>query len=748
MDSGRRVPRRLRLRDRSRREPDWPSNNTYGGCSPGLKSTPADPGAPCPSYDPGSWANDTLSPWKIAVPQFFNSARSVKAAQVAFTQDFGGIDLESQIGGTGCQNAAGSAWCSYPWYSFSCAAQAFEFGAVDYATFSADFGKYNEYAQQLQANALGFGFYPPTNFSIPTCTNPSFSVTVGASGPSAGSAYFLSHSYATATTVTGVGPGTYSLNAINSGTGKFDHWVTTGAVAVTSKTSAWTSVAVTGAGTISAVFSNTARSTKVTFLDLPSGTIGLNPSMLYNGPLTGSGNPIGTFANAASHTLTPGIYSIVAYPAADSVFGHWSATGGAVLASNATPYTWLIVTGASSGASVTAHFASAGATTEALQVEVVGNGSVTVVGHTVTGATSSTGNGTFHPSPGTYPITATPGTGANTVQWQYGPAGVMINFSLATRLTIEAGTTFVEAIFGEQAAVTLSDSPSTGGAITVAPAFGPASPSGSGTTKTLGPGTYGLLADPFAGMVFSGWSVTGGASVASASALATTLTVASAATVTATYKVASSVVGVKFVPSPTGDGGLQLDGMSTFSVSTTNSSVGVGLHTVTAVPAPGFLFSKWTAGSKVLLVGTTTSTHQVINVTGGGSSITAVFVPGTFPFTFVAVQGAGSNITVRVNGIVISSGETIQLPTGHYSAPFAGGGLGFNGGWTTTSNITFTNKTPTSATFNVFGSGTLYLVLVGSTNVTGGPNQAGASPVATVLPTSAGGLVWSRVRPE
>ncbi|MCI4329111.1 MAG: hypothetical protein L3J86_05950, partial [Thermoplasmata archaeon] len=253
------------------------------------------------------------------------------------------------------------------------------------------------------------------------------------------------------------------------------------------------------------------------------------------------------------------------------------------------------------------------------------------------------------------------------------------------------------------------------------PTLGPSAPSPSGTTLTLVPGTYTLVADPFSGMSFVGWTVTGGATVSSTGQPVSNLTVSSTASVTATYRTAATVGGVKFAPSPAGDGSLQFDGMTTYSVGTTNSTIALGLHSVSAIPAPGFLFSKWTAGSKVALVGPITATHQEINVSGGGSSLTAVFVPGTFPFTFVAVQGAGSNITVKVNGVVLHSGDTVNLPTGHYSAPFFGGGLGFNGGWTSTSNITFTNKTPTSASFTVFGSGTLYLILIGTTNVTAGP---------------------------
>ncbi len=718
-----------------------------GGCSPGIKSTPADPGAPCPSYDPGSWANDTLTPWKIQVPMFFNAQHTSKAAQVGFTQDFGGIDLESQIGGTGCSNAAGSAWCSYPWYSYSCDFSSFEFGATDYATFSADFGKYNQYAQQFQENALGFGFYPPTNFSIPTCAAPSFTVTVGTSGTGVGAAYFLSHAYSAGTAVTGVGPGTYSLSAINSGSGKFDHWASTGGVTVTTKTSAYTSLTVTGTGTVTAVFSGTPRTTKVAFADVPTGTIGVLPSLNYHGSYTGNGAPIGTLSSGSKLTLPPGIYSVQAYPAAGYVFGSWSASAGLTISSAQTPLTWLTVTGGTTTATLTASYTKMGTASEPFYVYAVGNGSVTVLGHTVTGTTTVTGIGTFHPSVGTYQVTATPGSGANSAQWFFGPAAIMTNFSLTTEVTVEAGPSFLEAVFGEQATVTLSDSPATAGAITFVPPFGSPAAHLSGATETLAPGTYTVVADPFTGMNFVGWSVSGGATLSTPSQMVTNVTVTSSATVTASYASAAKTVGVKFVPSPGSDGSVQLDGMTTYAVSTTNSTVSVGLHTVSAIPAPGFVFSHWTGGSKVLLVGTSTAADQVINVTGTGSSLTATFTAGTYPFTFVAVQPTGSDITVKVNGVVLHSGDTEYLATGHYSAPFAGGGIGSNGGWTSTSNITFTNRSTTSSSFIVFGSGTLYLILVANGTGGGGPMlgpHAAATKAMPTLPAWAELLVWYR----
>ncbi|MCI4373547.1 MAG: hypothetical protein L3K02_07900, partial [Thermoplasmata archaeon] len=120
--------------------PDWPENNSYGGCSGGPTSTVADPGAPCPSYDGGQWANDTLRPWHIAVPTFWDASQTVRPSQVAFTQPEGGIDLVDQTSNGVCSGSEGSSWCSYPWYSYYCNANAFEFGALDYPQVTKDFG--------------------------------------------------------------------------------------------------------------------------------------------------------------------------------------------------------------------------------------------------------------------------------------------------------------------------------------------------------------------------------------------------------------------------------------------------------------------------------------------------------------------------------------------------------------------------------------------------------------------------------
>ncbi|MCI4318478.1 MAG: hypothetical protein L3J96_08065, partial [Thermoplasmata archaeon] len=166
--------------------PSFPSNNTFGGCSPGAPpSTGANPAVPCPSYDPSEWANDTLSPWEIAPPVFFNSASRVQAAQVGFTQDLGGLAFidGSDIFGSfpyTCLGHETSGFCSYPWYSYSCAEGAYNFGATDYGTSptSVDFGKATEYGTRVTVNAAGLGYYPPGNHSVPTCGGTSSALTI------------------------------------------------------------------------------------------------------------------------------------------------------------------------------------------------------------------------------------------------------------------------------------------------------------------------------------------------------------------------------------------------------------------------------------------------------------------------------------------------------------------------------------------------------------------------------------------
>lgn len=699
---------------------EYPENNSYGGCSPGVRSTPADPAAPCPSYDPGSWANTTLRPWKLQAPTFFNANATDHPAQVAFTQDFGGISLESQLSGGACNGQAGAAWCSYPWWSYYCGSHSFAFGATDYTGVTSDFGKYDQFAQYLQANAIGFGFYAPTNFSIPTCGHhPSYTVAVGASG--GGHAYFLSAAYAASTNVSKVGPGTYALDAINAPSGpRFDHWTTTGAVHVALPSSGYTSLVVAGNGSVTAVFSASPTTTRVTFSDVPKGSIGLDPALTYQGPFTGNGAPIGTFASGGSAALSPGIYSIQAYPRVGYNFTGWSTNNsGATIAAATYPYTWLVVTGAHGAVDVTATYTKSPSLAKA-ELEVVGNGTVSLGSLTVTDAGTPYAIGLSHPRVGTYALNATPGNGTDRVQFLYSPSGVMSNFSAHSVITLETGLTFVEAIFYDNVSVTLaSHSPVEGAVSLLDPATGPQ----ENRTTGLVTGTYTLAADAFAGFAFSTWTTSGAVTVASSALAVTTLTVTGPGSVTAGFAPATTT-GVHLGAKPWWGGQETFDGLGPISVPFWNTSVALGPHWATATAAPGWVFVGWNATGGVRLIGPPTATAQLVNVSGSGRLI-PVFATALDPVTFVAWQGAGSlpsGAVLTIGGVTLSTGDTAWLPTGTYRATIASGNVSVQH-WTATSNLTVRFGNATAVTVVVDGSGTVYALL--GTPHGGGPGGTG-----------------------
>ena len=113
---------------------DDPENDTFGGCNSGLPPpNPLNPSTPCGSYNPKDWAMDTKVPWHFYPTTFFNSHATQSAVQYGFEQDFGASAWIDGLSYGNCTGRDGSAYCSYPWYSFDASANAFEFGATDAA---------------------------------------------------------------------------------------------------------------------------------------------------------------------------------------------------------------------------------------------------------------------------------------------------------------------------------------------------------------------------------------------------------------------------------------------------------------------------------------------------------------------------------------------------------------------------------------------------------------------------------------
>ncbi len=639
--------------------PAFPANNSYGGCSPGKPpSTPTDPSVPCPSYDPGSWANDTLHPWKIGTPTFFAGATTATPAQVAFTQDFGGALAISSIGNGACTGQLGSAYCSYPWYSYSCPAHAFEFGATDYPGVSNDFGQYNEYSQVLETNGLGFGFFPPTNFSIPTCGQSAYNVTVGPGGVTGGAVYFLSRYVTGATGFGPLLPGQYSIRPYAPTGAGFTGWSTTGGVTILgSSLDPWATLVVEGPGSVTADF-GASPATTVTFDDAGTaapGTIVLSPARLYT-----DGHPLATLANGSSYSLAPGIYGVQALPPPGANFSGWSVAGASISVAPAYfPYAWLDVLATGGNATLTAEFVPS-ASTDTAYVYVGGSGNVSLNG------TSTSSSLVLTVPVGAYPLVATPAAGWAYAGLFYGSSAVVTDFDPMTNVSLENGSSYLYVEFTPLPVpvnVTILDAPSRGGAVS---ADGGATYVRNGTVIAGFAGYTVFSAAPSGGYAFTGWSVNNSALayVLSPRAAVTYVELNGSVTLTASFAASRfvSVVGFRTVPAAGGQVGFNGVGYANGSA---NASVANGTYALLPEPAPGYSF---TGGISVTGNASLTSTYlgPAVTVTGA-AQVTVDFasVPATlYAVTFVANDPYG--VTAALGNRTLTSGATTWLAAGTY----------------------------------------------------------------------------------
>ena len=687
--------------------PAWPSSNPYGGCSGGPVATAADPAAPCPSYDPGSWANDTKTPWKIQAPVFSNGKSLDHPTQVAFTQPEGGIPLVDQTSNGVCNGIEGSAWCSYPWYSYYCSSHLFEFGAIDYPGVSSDFGKYSQFSSNLETQSFGGSFFPPTNFSTPSCAKANGTVTVGPSGAGGGSVYFLHDAYATATSLPSILDGTYSLHAIPAAGYGFSHWTTTGAVAVAISTSAYTTVKVSGTGAIAAVFTTAPTTTSITFHDNPKGSIGLDPSFLW----TGDDHALATLPAGGSFALAPGIYSIQAYPKPGWNFTRWSSSGGVIIGASQFPYTQLIVTGATKVANVTAWY-TASPTNGTIVLYTVGAGVAKFGTLSVANPSPFSYNVGYATMPvGTYPIKITGAKG--TLSWQilYGPPLIISNNSISTFGNLEGGTAVLEVIFNSAAQVTFQVSVAKGGAIYP---DGATTPLPLNTPLSMALGTYEFVAAPAPGYAFTGW-VTKNASTISFSTLAldTYATILGNGRITATFVKTTSTSALTFKTAPNARAGnITFDVGATYAGGTKLLSIASGQHVVTAHPAAGWMFVGWKATGRATLIGASTDPTTVLSLTAGGGAIVATFAEVTYPVSFALWNPHSSGLpagTLTIAGVSLHPGDSVWLVPGTYTITLAAAHPVAE--WAIAGAGLAVTVTTTSTTVTVTGAGTLEAIL-------------------------------------
>ncbi|MCI4352295.1 MAG: hypothetical protein L3K14_02765 [Thermoplasmata archaeon] len=732
-------------------------SNIYGGCNPGLPGS--SPDTPCGTFDPGSWANDTLTPWLIKPPVFFNGAQSVTGgAQVAFEQDFGGINqINLPPLPPSCLGTVASAWCSYPWYSYSCGAGAFEFGATNYPGVSQDFGKYKQFHLQYLGSALGVGFSIPTNFTMPTCGGPTSTLMVMTSG--GGSVNFLSTWLASGNSVSGLAPGNYSLNALAPSGMHFGSWTGSAGVVVADVNTPWTSVQISGAGgTLTANFVSVATPALVTLADVGGvgGQISVTTYNLTLAPLLAIGG------TGTGVSLPAGIYSIQAYPPVGYNFTYWTVTGGTITApgnavSSGFPITNLIVD-AGGAATVTAHYVASGSKTP-ITLYASGPGTITLGSLTATGGYS--GGPTVGSAFGILPVGQyTLGISASSTFYYfslgYGFPGVdLTDWSHqgttggSIHLALENGSpaaTFIEVFFTQ--GITFADSPASAGMI-----LGPTGTELQNGTIISSPGptlvTGTMVAQPATGYTFLDWTnSTPLIPFGNHLDINTFFKTGASGTITANYLASSGPTSLTFnIVTPAGgqvnfNGGWVTNGLVNASVATG------GVYFVSETTNPDYSFTGWSSSGGVTFTAAPWNLGIEVKVASAGT-LTATFAPALAGISFVASSLV--TVTATVGGVTMAIDHTQMLVPGTSYPLVIAPGFGFET-WDASSSITIANPAAPSTTFTFTGSGTIYaLVIPIPTGVTAAPNptEVGVTTVisATFAAPGTHTYSWSALPP-
>jgi hypothetical protein len=515
--------------------PTIPENNQYGGCSAGQPGVV--PSTPCPSYDPGSWSNDTLQPWTFQPPTFFNDYGGhmtyQTATEVGFTQPEGAYNLIDQTSLGTC--VYGSAWCTYPWYSWYGSKGVFEFGATNYAGVTDDFGQaFGEFNSTVYTPATGLGYYYPHFFPIPGANEQTVVASATSSATLGGSIIVAGTTISTptGTATLKLQPGVYSLVANNVTGTSFTGWTATGGVTVAEPMSPVTSMTVgTTPGTIIGTFG--AQSTA------PTSTVYFNtmsPSVPSWTTLTlgeGIGAQSIAIPNGGSMALTPGVYTIQGMPGATALFQGWNASTG--LKNNVTyltqtvfPVSLLVVGANAQNVYVNASYKGVSTMTSLSVIfSLPGSGMVNVTG------IPGTPYADFYPSSGpmtlpvgSYNLTYTAAPGYALYSWSYYLGSIVVTnqsgLYLGTgvpatqatiQLTLEQGAAAIEIQSFAYTNVTLAVNPvaGSGNFLIVAPYS-----YSIGKTQYLvnAPNPYAVLGYPGYGGTFWHYSFTSGESLA------------------------------------------------------------------------------------------------------------------------------------------------------------------------------------------------------------------------------------------
>jgi hypothetical protein len=670
----------------------FPENSSYGGCSQGVPPpTRQDPAVPCPSYDPGSWLNDSLAPWRISVPTFFNATATMRPAQVGFGQPEGGHLTIDAFSNQSCDGRDGSAWCSYPWYSYTCADHAFEFGATDYPGTSADFGKYFQFGYNGSTNGLGLYFYAPTNFSMPACGAPTYSLAVGADP--GGVLNFLSERFPPNGTVSGLGAGWYSLSALPTAGLGFDGWTVQGAIELgTPSTDPWAAVDVLGNGSIAARFGPVRANATIAFsVPRPSG----GPSALLEELTSASANPTpsANLTNGTSAALPVGVYWLEAHAPAGQTFSAWQAGPGLVLVSSRSPFTWLIVTGTEATTNLSATFAASSAS-----ANVYGYVSGSRGGRLAFDKMSTTSSTEASLAAGTWRFQATPDPGYVFAGWYVGGDGESDDVGPIANVTVEGASVYVYAYFRD--ALTIAVANGTPGAVEVG-GYGRYT---EGSVLDLTAGTYAVASLPAPGRTFRSWSSSNASAlwVESPTSPSSDIVVNASATLTVRFAQAASS-RLAFAMDPSDAGTIQFDDGPLEGAGATNTTLSAGTFPIAAVANPGYAFSGWSTNGSLSVGNGTTGSELVVS--GNGGTLTADFSAYRVPVTFAASGLIGAVGTI--NGTRLTEDETLLLFPGVYpvSVNVTGPDATFTG-WQTTEGLSVSGGNLTVA-----NTGTIYALV-------------------------------------
>ena len=703
---------------------DDPENDTFGGCNTGLPPpTPLDGAVPCGSYNPKDWATDTKIPWHFYPVTFFNSATTQTAVQYGFEQDFGASAWIDGLSYGACDGRDGSAYCSYPWYSYDGSLGAFEFGATDYRGTTDDFGTYAEYGSTLETDSSGLNFYPIQNFSLPSLGGHPLTIAVSGSG----TVSFLNHTLAATATIPHLLSGAYSVNAAAGPGTYFEGYTTSGGVSLDAAGSAWNSLWLTGTATLTAVFGPTApTNSSVTFRDTGHhGFVTVVPGFEF--PVVALYPPAGpgfglapVFQSSATEvpdgtslSLGPGIYSIEANPSPGYNFTGWSATVGTYVFAPGTNYTWLNVS--TTGGTVTAHYQATSLVATVWLASYPSQG-----GSIGFGPSTYASGAVFSVAPGTYPVRSLAAPGFQFLGWAPGFVATMTDYSNRSHLLVQYGNDYLTAVFSSTPDVRAGGSGAGGGfALDQRPVVG------NVTLSQVGNLTYQLESVPNPGYTFSHWTVGNPARawVADPTAATTSIQVNGSVTLTPHFVRSSATASVKFASR---GGSLEFNVVDSFT-GTNTVSVSTGTFEIAESPVAGEMFLGWRTSGQVQIgttyVLTTVSMADVENLAGewvpwynvtvnGGGTVTAVFGPVTHPVTFIAFP-FNSHLTVTLTRggatTVLHAGQTAELRPGHYALTLGGGTIpGLQ--WFANSNLTFAPSTGATTNVTITGSGAIYAV--------------------------------------